>query len=35
MMKEFFDLKQIQESKSEKMSLSLLYVLEIEKFLEQ
>jgi hypothetical protein len=32
-MKEFFDLKQIQESKSEKMSLSLLYVLEIEKFL--
>jgi hypothetical protein len=34
-MKEFFDLKQIQESKSEKMSLSLLYVLEIEKFLEQ
>jgi hypothetical protein len=34
-MKEIFDLKQIQESKSEKMSLSLLYVLEIEKFLEQ
>jgi hypothetical protein len=34
-MKELFDLKQIQESKSEKMSLSLLYVLEIEKFLEQ
>jgi hypothetical protein len=34
-MKELFDLKQIQESKSEKMSLSLLYVVEIEKFLEQ
>jgi hypothetical protein len=32
-MKEFFDLKQIQESKSEKMSLSLLQLLEIEKFL--
>jgi hypothetical protein len=34
-MKELFDLKQIQESKSEKMSLSLLYVVEIEKFLER
>jgi hypothetical protein len=32
-MKELFDLKQLQQTKSEKMSLSLLYVLEIEKFL--